>query len=931
MAGIVGRDAELRVGDSFVRALADGPQVLLIEGEAGIGKTRLWAEIADRAAAAHLTVCRSQPTGAETSLTFSALGDLLEAVPETAFRDLPTAQRRAIDAALLRVEPTGDGLEQRLVGAALRTVLRAIADERPLVLALDDLQWVDAASATTLGYALRRLGGAKVGILGARRAGLASPLDLRSLPADVHLQEINLQPLSLAALHHLLKNRLGAALPRSTLVRVHEASAGHPLFAIEISRLLQDVPPIRPDQPLPVPSTVRELVSRRVRDLPTSTRELLLALASHGHPTVTGLAAALGRDISTDLEVADREDVARVDADRLAFTHPLFAAAIYADASDTQRRRTHARLARAVANVEEQARHRALAAAEPDSDVAADLERAAHAAAARAAPLAAAELLRMSLRLTPAEDPVAIDERKVALGRYLKLGGDTAEARRVLDDAVATASSQNGRARAGIVLANVLYDLDAGPRSSAVALRAIEDSSGDPELVILSHATLSAVDYSDRARAFHHAREAMRLLGEISEPDPALESMVLYVYATAEVQSGNPLPREVIDRSLELERTAPNPIVSDRLSASLGYWLLQVADDFDEGRRWMEATYAAAIEEGDEGSIPYALSHQPLLEFDAGNWGRAEEAARRHLAASVELGQDSSRLAALFSLGNVLAHRGREAEARTVLDELLRDADVTGSLWDLTKGLAALGALELSHGNAEAAVEHLLRAEEGRDELADDINRRYEGDLVEALVEVGRIDDARAISRKVEARARRFGRHSRLAVAARCRGVVSAASGRLDEAVAALEDAQREHALATFPFDVARTDLVLGRVRRRRRERTLAKVALESALAGFEAVGAQRWAERARAELERIGLRRGSGTELTTGERRVAELAASGLTNRQVADALFLSPKTVEVTLSRAYQKLGVRSRAELGALMARGKLEDKEFATPPA
>jgi DNA-binding CsgD family transcriptional regulator len=147
--------------------------------------------------------------------------------------------------------------------------------------------------------------------------------------------------------------------------------------------------------------------------------------------------------------------------------------------------------------------------------------------------------------------------------------------------------------------------------------------------------------------------------------------------------------------------------------------------------------------------------------------------------------------------------------------------------------------------------------------------------------------------------------------------IVAAASGHLDEAIDALEEAVRRHHLAPIPFDRARTELVLGRVRRRRRERALAKQAFERALAAFEQLGARIWAERARAELDRVGLRRGSGTELTEGERRVAQLVASGQTVGQAASLLFMSRRTAESNLSRAYQKLGVGSRAELGAAMA--------------
>ena len=169
----------------------------------------------------------------------------------------------------------------------------------------------------------------------------------------------------------------------------------------------------------------------------------------------------------------------------------------------------------------------------------------------------------------------------------------------------------------------------------------------------------------------------------------------------------------------------------------------------------------------------------------------------------------------------------------------------------------------------------------------------------------------------VERRARRFGRHSRLAVAARSRALLSATTGQLDDAISALDEALREHALAPFPFERARSELVLGRVRRRRRERTLAKAAFESALATFETLGATLWARQTRAELDRVGLRRGSGAALTEGERRVAELVASGRTVADAAALLFVSRRTAEANLSRAYRKLGISSRAELGAVMA--------------
>lgn len=916
MGGIVGRVAELAAGDAFVRALDDGPALLLLEGEAGIGKTTVWVAIADRVEATEAAVYRAQPAAAETSLTLSALADLLERVPEDALAPLPRPQRRAIDAALLRADPAGDALGQRLLGTAVRSVLVELARRTPVVLAIDDAQWVDSASADTLGFALRRIGAAQIGLLVARRLGPSGALDLRSLPASLTSREISLGPLSLGSVHHVLKDRLGRTLARSTLVRIHEASGGNPLFALEIAQGLLEAGEPPADQPLPVPHDVQELVRQRIHRLPETTRRALLAAALQAAPTMTSISAALGREVAKALAIAERGEIVRLEGEHVVFGHPLFAAAVSADATDADRREIHGRLAQVVEGAEERARHRALATPAPDADVAAELERAANVAAARAAPLAAADLLRHALLMTPAEDAVAVDDRKLNLGRFLKLGGDTTEAVRVLEDAAQSASSRLSRARARVALANVVYELDPGPRSARLATEALADAVGDIELMTEAHATLAVVDYDDWRQAAHHAREAKRLLAEVPDPSPALESFVLHGFAGAEIRDGNPWPVDAIERALELERIAPPPIVSDRLSASLGYWLFLTADDLDGGRRWMEATYAAAVEEGDEGSIPFTLSHPPLLEFAAGNWATAEECASHYLAAATDAGQDSGRLAALFALAQVLVHQGRESEARPLIEELLRDAEAAGSLWDATKGLAVLGALELALGNAEAAVEHLSGAEEGLDRLGDERSGRHEADLIEALITTGRIDEARDVVMNVERRARRFGRHSRLAVAARGRALLSATMGQLDDAISALDEALREHALAPFPFELARSELVLGRVRRRRRERTLAKAAFESALVTFETLGASLWAKRTRAELDRVGLRRGSGAALTEGERRVAELVASGMTNREVAAALFISPKTVEANLARAYRKLGVSSRAELGSRM---------------
>jgi DNA-binding CsgD family transcriptional regulator len=190
-------------------------------------------------------------------------------------------------------------------------------------------------------------------------------------------------------------------------------------------------------------------------------------------------------------------------------------------------------------------------------------------------------------------------------------------------------------------------------------------------------------------------------------------------------------------------------------------------------------------------------------------------------------------------------------------------------------------------------------------------------DAVEALIGVGQLDEAATLLDQLESNGRRLDRAWALALGARCRSLLLAAAGDLDAAAKAAEHALDEHRRLPMPFERARTLLVLGQIQRRRRQKRAAAVALQEAARAFDEIGTPLWADRARAELERVsGSSPAGSSRLTPSERRVAELAASGLTNREVAGALFISPKTVEANLARIYHKLGIHSRAELGQRM---------------
>jgi DNA-binding CsgD family transcriptional regulator len=291
--------------------------------------------------------------------------------------------------------------------------------------------------------------------------------------------------------------------------------------------------------------------------------------------------------------------------------------------------------------------------------------------------------------------------------------------------------------------------------------------------------------------------------------------------------------------------------------------------------------------------------------------------ADEHLDLATQIAQPSQRRQALYNLSLVQAHMGLTDEARATAGELLAEAEGEGDDWDISNALAVLGFLELSLGDAEPAAAHLSRGLQLRASLGTVEPLRTQADCVEALLQLGRLDEAAEVDAVLSEQALVTKREPLLAVAARSRAVLAAARGDLDGAGRALEEAKAHHDRVTVPFDLARTLMVAGQLSRRRGERKVAREALKRAGAIFRDLGAPVWEARALAELRRIPVRRGASTELTPTEQSVADLAASGRTNREVASELFISPKTVEVNLARVYRKLGVTSRAQLGGVMA--------------
>jgi DNA-binding CsgD family transcriptional regulator len=916
---LIGRNAELARIATFLRA--ELPGAIVLEGEAGIGKTRVWEESVWTASESGFRVLASRAAGAEVKLSFAGLGDLLGGVWDEALPELPRPQRRSLEVALLLEESEGAPPDVRAVALAFLAVLRLISEEAPLMVAVDDLQWLDPPSGGVLRFALRRLETEPVALLGTVRGppGASLPLELEQAFGE-RLLRVALGPLSLGALHELLRSRLGLNLPRPALVRVIEVCGGNPFFALELGRELQrrGARPA-PGEPLPTPSNLKQLVRDRIARLPARTRMLVLSAAALAHPTVEALKAAGGTKADADLERAVRAGVLELDGERVRFTHPLLAAATYSEALPAERRSVHEALAQAAGDPQERAWHRALAATGPSEDIAVQLLAAAAHARRRGAPDSAADLCEQAVRLTPVGHETARERRARAAAEYRFLAGDTARARSLLDDALRSASPGPARVRVLLLLARIAHDSEGSDAAVAFCERALREPIDDPALEAEAHMSLAAFADVDNRRRAAHAKRALKLVERTENPNPALYASALVAYALGEYYVGRGLRRPALERAIELEHHSQPPRAAWTASSVLGQ-LLKYTDDYDGARQRLEAAYKLALDEGDESSVPDLAAHLSELQLWTGDWASAEEYARVSFDVARRAEQRFKRGIALYCRALVDAHLGRDVSARAYAEEGLSLGRERRDLWLEGICLWVLGFLELSLGDAEAVERHLSRADEIADTigLAEPGQWRFHPDRIEALTQAGALERADGLLMRYRTRARAVEREHALAAAERCRGLVAAAGGDLDGALTALAASLERYQRLPLPFEHSRTLLALGLAERRAQHKRAAREALEQALDSFEQLGAPLWAAKARSELGRIGGRRAPARgALSETEAQIAELAAIGRTNAEIAVELVVSPKTVKWNLSKIYRKLGVRSRTELAATLA--------------
>jgi DNA-binding CsgD family transcriptional regulator len=531
----------------------------------------------------------------------------------------------------------------------------------------------------------------------------------------------------------------------------------------------------------------------------------------------------------------------------------------------------------------------------------------------------AADLFERARELTPANDFEGGHRRGLQAAELDLHAGDLERARALLKQLLSERLARSRRADALRILAEVSL-AEENPAEAddllAQALSFADDADVQARIQLVR--TFVAQFSFDFVRTSERARRAVELLAD-SDDGPFLAEALSHC-AIADFLAGRGVDWKKVERALELED--PDRTVLPGLGPSGIAGLLQMfVGHHAAARELMTATCSRLAERGEEKDLATALIWHSLLEMRCGSFGTAARVADEAIARASLTGNRIMETWASSLRALVGAHLGEVADVRRRCAEVLRGegADLPHARIWVTSSLALLAQVESSLADYEAAWEAcrgLADAVEAHG-IGEPIPHVWLPDAIEALIALGRLERAEGLLAAFEESGRKLDRVWALATAKRCRGLLCAARGDLAGALAAFEDALTEHKRIDMPFERARTLLALGAVERRTRRRARARLALEEAASEFERMGAKAWAERARSELDRVGGRRphAAGT-LTATEQRVSELAAGGLSNKEIAQTLFVSVHTVEVHLSHAYAKLGVHSRAQLARLL---------------
>ncbi|GAA1318476.1 ATP-binding protein [Pseudonocardia xinjiangensis] len=906
--GLAGRGQELRLIRSFLASAAVEGAALLIVGEPGVGKTMLLDVAEDEASSAGSLVLRSAGVEFEADLGFSGLNQtVLPLLGETDRLSAP--HREALSVALGL--GSGPAPDRMVVSAATLALLCRVAADRPVLIVIDDVHWLDRTSAAVLGFVARRLAGHRIGFLAASRPGTDSFFERSGLP------ELELQPLDDDAALGLVSERF-PALDRGVRGRLLAESQGNPLALLELPAALSH--PQRSalralPEVLPLSRRLQSLYASRISELPEPTRQLLLlaTLDGTGDLRVVQAAATSARGAPGDLAPAERVGLVQVGGSgaALTFRHPLTRSAVMELSTTDERRRAHLALAQVLADQpERRAWHLGEATVEPDEEVAGLLEEAAHRLFGRGDPGGAVARLTRAADLSPLRTERS---RRLAEAAYLSAltVGGVDGASELLTNALPehSASLYAVATAAGYLLMDRGSDIDTahGLLEAAIACHPERTDATDEELIeaIWSLSFLSWLSGSpEKWQPVHDAVARLRpraptvlALYEKTVPDPVRTALPVLdeIVAVCGDLGGEVDPVKIV-------RTGLSALYVDGLAVCReSAW--RVLGDGRDGGAVTQAILAIV-----------QLCHD---DFGAGRWREMAELADEALELCDAHRFRYFRWQLQYFTALAAAVRGHQDASRAASDEIVG--------WATPRGAA--GALAFAHhARALAAVARNDFEEAYQQAAAISAPGTFAShapnalwvmlDLVEAATRTDRRPEATA--HVTAMREARIGALSpRLALVTAGSAAIAAdddrAAGLFEQALA-LPEAER------WPFELARVRLAYGEHLRRSRAAAASRVQLSAAREAFERLGARPWAARAAHELRATGHNRTPTPDLgmlTPQEREIAVLAASGLTNKEIGQRLYLSHRTVGAHLYRVFPKLGITSRAALRDALA--------------
>jgi DNA-binding CsgD family transcriptional regulator len=913
---LVGREDERTRLDSLIaRACGGESAALIVHGEPGIGKTVLLEYIA--ANASGFTVLRARPLEAELELAFAGLSELLRPILHLLDR-IPGPQKAALSGALA-LGPSTPG-DRFAVAAATLSLLAAAAEESPALAVVDDVHWLDTPSREALLFAGRRLG--SEGVL------LVLGMRDREWISSSGLDTLELHGLSAGDVAALLAHT-GAPVNAALRNRLVTETRGNPLAILEAVATLTEAElrgttPIT--RPLAVGASLEHAFAKQLDHLPRQTRDALLIAAASDTGSLGEIARALAQTgLSTDaLEPAERERVIALIGGRVEFRHPLVRSAAYHLQDPVARRVAHRVLAAAVGvgAGERAAWHLAAASSGPDEEVAALLEASATTAMARNAYAAAASAFETAALLSPSDEDKV--QRMIGAGRALLLGGEGARAEALLAGVVELADEP--KARADVQELRGLAMLFASPVSETLPMllaeaQRVEPHDAERAAALFANAALTCLLAADLAGADEIGQRAL------GKAEPRARPTATMILAMARTDLGDVDAAFALLRPLLKSLEWIDPLGEFSFALSGAAQSLVWIEQWAHARSMLDRIIGAARTAAAPAVLTFPLAVLADFELRRGKIAVAYASAAESVQLAAETGQATLSSFSLVVLARVEALLGHDEDCRAHVAAGLKLSRRTGAYSIENFAASALGLLELSRGRADRAALHFAECERLEEQQTRTHATRmgplavgrvlptvigWAADQVEVYIRCGAITDAKRSLVMLEDTARRTRLRWVNAGAARCRGMLANEDCYEREFEAALEFYGDEMA-----FERARTQLALGMRRRRSRRRADARAALHEALAYFDRNGAEPWAEQARAELRASGevpsrYATGSLRSLTAQELQVALIVARGITTREAAAALFLSPKTVEFHLGNTYRKLGVRSRGEL-------------------